>query len=149
MRRLLVACILLVAAETAALACSCLAPPSPWTPQARTFAREAVRNAVAIVDVEVLSAYDQRRGRGERVRVTRTQYGRAPDVFEIERGPMARGAACDLLLDAGQRRTVILYAAGSSTRLRPRYRIQNLCSDYLVGDRYLPITLEEARRRSA
>ena len=145
MRRLLVACILLVAAETAALACSCLAPPSPWSPQARTFAREAVRNAVAIVEVEALSGYDLRRSRGERVRLLRARFGRAPETFEIERSEFT---SCDVVLEAGNRRTIILYPAESSTRLRPRYRIQGACSDYLVGDRYLPVTLEEARRRA-
>ncbi len=54
MRRLWLGLVAAAALETAALACSCIAPGTPE--ESRTFARDAVRNAVAIVDADVLSA---------------------------------------------------------------------------------------------
>ena len=53
MRFFLAGLLLVAAAEGAALACSCVAPGTPE--ESRGFAREAVRNAVAIVEVDVLS----------------------------------------------------------------------------------------------
>ena len=147
MRHLLLGLALIASAEGTALACSCLAPGTPA--ESRAMAREAVAQASAIVEVEVISGYDERSGRGERVRVLRTLFGEAPANFEIARNHPPSSASCDIDLPQGQRRVLILYPpeAGGS---RPcgRSRIQNLCSDYLVqSPDFLAMTLEEARRR--
>ena len=138
MRHLLLAVLLVAAAETAALACSCMAPGEPE--ESRAFAREAVRNAVAIAEIEVVSDY-RPGGPGERVRLRRLLWGEAPPEFELQRREFASSASCDLLLDRGQRKVVIL-----SPGRNGRFVIQSLCSDFLVSDDYLDITLEEARR---
>lgn len=133
---------------TAALACSCVAPSSPA--QSREFARSAVEHAVAIVEIRVLSAYDARSQRGERVQVRRVLWGRAPNRFELERGPSPSSASCDLLFRAGERRYMILYPAERRTRGGPaRFRPHGLCTDHLVqAPGHRAILLEEARRRS-
>ena len=145
MRRLLTGLLLIVAAEGAALACSCIAPGTPE--QSRPMAREAVRDAVAIVEADVLSEY-RRGGLGEQVRVRRVLWGRAPREFRIERREFASSASCDLLLTRGQRKVLILYPAPTRRRGGRRFTIQNLCSDFLLSDRgHLAVTLQEARRR--
>ena len=134
------ALLLMAAAESAALACSCLAPGTPE--DSRTFAREAVRNAVAIVEVEVLSEY-RPGGDGERVRIVRTLWGEAPGEVRLARSEFASGASCDLLLAPGQRKLLILSRGQGG-----RFVMQNLCSDFLLGDGgYLDVTLDEARHR--
>ncbi len=110
-------------------------------------AREVVKNAVAIVEVDVLSEY-RSGGRGERVRLRRTLFGRAPSSFAIQRGPHASDASCDLLLRKGQRKVLILSNPAGNRFTGLRFHIQSLCSDYLTSDRgYLAVTLQEARRR--
>jgi hypothetical protein len=136
---------LAVAAETAALACSCAAPGT--AAESRVAAREAVRGAVAIVQVEVLAGYDQQRRRGEQLRVKRTLFGRAPATVELYRPSAPSSAGCDLELGRSQRRVLILYPAPGGFFSGRRYRTQSLCSDYLTSPFYLPITLQEARRR--
>jgi len=134
------ALLLVAVAEGAALACSCLAPGTPE--DSRVFAREAVRNAVAIVEVDVLSEY-RPGGEGELVRVVRTLWGEAPRDVRLARSEFASGASCDLLLAAGQRKLLILSRGQGG-----RFVMQNLCSDFLLGDGgYLDVTLDEARRR--
>lgn len=141
MAKLLIGLLLLLGLEAGAWACSCV--PTGPAEQSRQEAREALKGAVAIVEVDVLSEHQFGRASGERVRVRRTLFGRAPRQFEIARRPSASSASCDLLLAKGQRKTVILYPAG-----RARFRIQTLCSDYLVGaPSHLAITLQEARWR--
>ncbi len=139
MRKLVLGLAALFAAETAALACSCLPPDTPA--QSRAAAREAVQDAIAIVEVDVLSEHQFGRSGGERVRVRRTLWGRVPGNFRIARQPSASSASCDVLLTRGQRKTLIV------RRSREGYGIQSLCSDYLTQPEYLPITLQEARRR--
>ena len=146
MRNWIVGALIFVAAETVAIACSCMAPGSPE--QSRPAAREAVRNASAIVEVDVLSGYDQQYRRGERVTVRRTLFGRAPARFEVYRLNSPSSASCDIELTRGERRILILYPAPRRMWGQTRYRIQSLCSDYLTErSRYLPVTLQEARRR--
>jgi hypothetical protein len=141
MGKLLIALVLVFGLEAQLLACSCVPPDLPE--RSRQAARDAVKGAVAIVEVVALRDYDFRSGRGERVRVLRTHFGRAPRQFEIARRTSASSASCDLLLGKGQRKTLILYPAG-----RSRFRIQSLCSDFLVGaPGHLAITLQEARAR--
>ena len=149
MRTFVYAVLLIAAAESAALACSYIAPGPPE--EMRPMARQAVERAVAIVEADVLSEY-RVGGPGERVRVRRVLWGDAPTEFQIARGEFASSASCDLLLTRGERKVLILYPAdggdGLGRRLGPgRFTIQSLCSDFLLSDRgYLDITLEEARR---
>jgi hypothetical protein len=146
MRRWLIGLALALAAETAALACSCIAPGTPE--QSRSMAREVVANAVAIVEVQALSGY-RYGGGGERVRLGRTLWGKAPArEFRIERRDHASSAACDLLLERGQKKLLILYPATDRRQRGKAYRMQSLCSDYLLSGRFLRVTLEEARRRA-
>jgi hypothetical protein len=52
------------------------------------------------------------------------------------------------LLERGQRKLLILYPAADRRQRGKVYRVQSLCSDYLLSDRgFLQVTLEEARRR--
>ena len=147
MRKLLLGLSLILGLEAAALACSCVAPESPQA--SRGIAREVVRNAVAIVEVDVLSDYRAGRGgAGEAVRLRRTLFGSAPKTFRIQRGPSASDASCDLLLRKGQRKVLILSKPVGNRFTGRRFQIQSLCSDYLTSDRgYLAVTLQEARRR--
>lgn len=150
MRSFFYALLLIAAAESAALACSCIAPGPPES--MRPMARQAVERAVAIVEADVLSEY-RVGGPGERVRVRRILWGEAPPEFRIARGEFASSASCDLLLTRGDRKLLIVYPVRQGDGLgRPlgpgRFTIQDLCSDFLLSDRgYLQVTLEEARRR--
>ena len=151
MRKLLTGLLLILAAEGAALACSCIAPGTPE--ESREIAREIVRNAVAIVEVDVLSEY-RVGGEGELVRVRNVLWGQAPREFRIARGEFASSSSCDLLLERGQRKHLILYPVGQGEFAERRsgrgdFEIHSLCSDFLLSDRgYLAVTLEEARRRN-
>ena len=89
----------------------------------------------------MLTSYDERSQAGERLRVRRLLWGRAPATLTLERQGRPQSAACELGFEAGERRVIILYGAGS-TSLRPH----NLCSEYLVRPNYLPVLLREARR---
>jgi hypothetical protein len=144
MRKFLIGMALLAAAETAALACSCIAPGTPG--ESRPLAREALKDAVAIVEGEALSEYRPGRA-GERVRVRRVLWGKAPKEFAVERGAFDSSASCALLLERGKRKILILHPARSAARAGGRFRIQSLCSDFLVSERgFLAMTLQEARR---
>jgi hypothetical protein len=145
MRNWIIAAALIAAIEGVALACSCIAPGTPE--ETRGMARETVRQAVAIVDVQVLSDYDERMRQGERVQVRRTLFGRAPASFRVYRRGAPNSAACELELNKGERRVLILYRPKRASWLASDYAVHNLCSDYLVRQPYLPITLQEARRR--
>jgi hypothetical protein len=145
LRKLLVGLGLFLSLEAAALACSCMAPGPPGV--SRAMARQAVANAVAIVEVDVLSEY-RTGGPGERVRLHRTLFGVALKTFHIRRGPFASDASCDLLLRQGQRKVLILSKPSGNRFTGQHFQIQSLCSDYLTSDRgYLSVTLQEARRR--
>lgn len=145
MRNLLLGLSLILGLEAAALACSCMAPGSPEA--SRSMARQAMVNAVAVVEVDVLSEY-RPGGPGELVRLRRTLFGDAPKTFRIQRGSFASGASCDLLLRKGERKVLILSEPGENRFTGKRFQIQSLCSDYLTSDRgYLAVTLQEARRR--
>jgi hypothetical protein len=145
MRTFLIGLALAVGAETAALACSCGGPETPA--ESRPTAREFVKKAVAIVEVQALSGYHPS-GVGERVRVRRTLWGKAPKEFQIERQEGADSASCDLLLGKGRRKLLILYPAQYPRQPGRQFGMQDLCSDYLLSDRgFLKVVLEEARRR--
>jgi hypothetical protein len=146
MRRFLIPLLLLVAAEGSALACSCIRPPTDPVQQ-RVHAREVARGALALVEVELVSAYDARRGRGERLRVRRTLAGRAPAVFEVERTHAPSSASCDMGFERGRRTWVVLYAPRMRGRT-VRYRISASCTGYmLAGAAFRSELAAQMRRR--
>ena len=129
MRNALLAAAALIGAESAALACSCVATEDPA--ELETFAAEAAKNAVAVVEVEALTSFEQT-GTGERMRVVRTLAGRAPAEFQVQRGPFPSSASCDVLYSPGQRDLVILYPASEPQVAGALYRVSGLCSDHML-----------------
>ncbi len=127
---------------TAALACSCLATDDPQ--QLTSFAADAAKGAIALVEVETLLAYQDSKGAGDRMRVVRTLAGEAQAEFRVERGKFASGASCDLLLDRGQRAVVILYPATPASSGSPVYRISGLCTGVLLDK---PVFRDAVSRR--
>jgi hypothetical protein len=145
MRRLLLPLLVLIAGESAALACSCIRPPTDPAQQ-RTHARQVARGALALVEVELVTPYDQRLGRGERLRVRRTLAGRAPAVFEVERRHAPSSASCDVEFQRGARTWVVLYAPqmrGGSVR----YRVSASCTGYMLADAAFRAQLAAQMRR--
>lgn len=131
--RFLLAALLLVAAETAAFACSCMRPSSPE--EVQRLARDVSVGAVALVEVEVLAPFIVPHGRGEQMRVRRILAGRAAPAFEVERIGAPSSASCDLEFTRGQRVTLILYPPQRRVRTRtPRYRISGLCTSHLMEE---------------
>ena len=135
MKLALLALTALVALPTAAIACSCVDTKDPA--ELREFAGDAVRGAVALVEVEAMTSYDVMKDEGEKVRVVRTLAGKAPESFQVTRRRFASGATCDDVFSAGDHvmealsfkpRLVILYPeAGSAS-----YRISSLCTNLLL-----------------
>lgn len=146
MRRFLLPLLLLVAAETSALACSCIRPPTDPAQQ-RVHARQVARGALALVEVELDSPYDERLGRGERLRVRRTLAGRAPAVFEVERHHSPSSAACDVEFQRGTRTWVVLYAPQMRGRAI-RYRVSASCTGYMLANAAFRTVLIVEMRRS-
>ena len=132
MPRLPLVLLLFLAGESAALACSCLPPPTDPAQQ-RLHAREAARGALALVEVDLVSPYDRRLGRGERLRVRRTLAGRAPALFEVDRHHPPSSASCDVEFRRGARTWVVLYAPRMRGRTI-RYRVSASCTGYMLAD---------------
>ena len=131
---LFLATALIATAETAALACTCIALPSDAGQQA-SLAQDVADGAVALVEVELDRAYDAAAGRGERLRVVSTLAGTAPPLVEIERDGVPNGAGCDVEFATGRRTIVMLYpartpAAAGETRLR----LGDSCLTALLAD---------------
>ncbi len=149
MRRFLPGLLLIFAAEGVALACSCVqAPTDPQ--EARTLGRRIARDAIALVEVELLVPYDGLRNRGEQMRVRRTLAGRAPARFQVERRGPPSSAACDLEFQPGRRALILLFPP----QLRPAptmasYRVSTSCTAYLLADPTIRATVaaELDRRR--
>ena len=118
----------IVAAETAAIACSCIATDDPT--ELRRFAAEAAQGAVALVEAEAVTSFEATRT-GERMRVIRTLAGNAPAEFTVERGPSPSSASCDVLYNVGDRAIIILYPAegGGAGSV---YRTSGLCSVHML-----------------
>lgn len=131
----------LMAVPTAALACSCLATDDPA--ELRRLAPDAVRNAVALVEVETLVPFHESDGAGDRMRVVRTLAGAAAAEFRVKRGPFPSGASCDQLFDKGQKAVVILYPAEPSASGLPVYSISGLCTGLLLEK---PVFRDEIER---
>ena len=146
MVRLFLLPFLFLAAESAALACSCIVPPTDPA-EIRGHARETARGALALVEVELVSPYDERLGRGERLRVRRTLAGRAPAVFEVERHHPPSSASCDVEFQPGGRTWLVLYAPQMRGRTT-RYRVSASCTGYmLAGARFRAELAAQMRRR--
>jgi len=133
MRRFLAALLILVAAESAALACSCMQVPRD--PAQRTaMARQVAADAVALVEVELIAPYE-RPGRGERLRVRRTLAGRAPGTFTLERNRAPSGASCDVRFGSEGRTLILLYPPHGPVNSRgPVYRTSASCTAYMLSD---------------
>ena len=71
----------LLALPSAAIACSCMDTDDPV--QLRELADDAPRGAVALAEVEAITAYDPMKSAGETVRVTRTLAGEVPSNFQV------------------------------------------------------------------
>jgi hypothetical protein len=145
MRRFLLPLLLLVAAETSALACSCMMPPTDPA-QRRSFAREAARGALALVEVELAAPYGERLGQGERLWVRRTLAGRAPAAFEVERHHPPSSASCDVEFRRGARTLVLLYAPRMRGRAI-RYRVSASCTGHMLADAAFRAELVAQMRR--
>jgi hypothetical protein len=145
MRRFLLPLLLLVAAETSGLACSCIRPPTDPAQQ-RVHAREVARGALALVEVELVAPYDERLGRGERLRVRRTLAGRAPSAFEVERAHAPSSASCDVGFQRGTRAWIVLYAPRMRGRT-VRYRISASCTGYMLAGAAFRAELAAQMRR--
>ena len=143
MRYAAMAAAALLASESAALACSCLATDDPA--ELKRFAAEAAEDAVALVEVEALTSYQQTPA-GEQMRVIRTLGGSAPAEFRIERGPAPSSASCDILYEPGQRDVIILYPATQEPNAAPVFRASGLCMDHLLDK---PVFLDALRARMA
>ncbi len=131
MRRFLAALLILLGAESAALACSCMRTPSDPA-QRVAMAREVVAGAVALVEVELAAPY-QGPGRGERLRVRRTRAGRAPAAFTVERNRAPSSAACDV--EFNRRMLILLYPPrGAANARTPVYRVSASCTTYMLVD---------------
>jgi hypothetical protein len=144
MQRLLLSLLLFLAGEGAALACSCLRP-STDPAQQRVHARQVAQGALALVEVELVSPYDARLGRGERLRVRRTLAGRAPAVFEVERHHAPSSASCDVEFQPRARTWLVLYAPQMRGG-RTRYRISASCTGYWLSDAAFRSNLVAAMR---
>ncbi len=145
MPRLPLALLLFLAGESAALACTCIRPPTDPAQQ-RVHAREVARGALALVEVELAAPYDPRAGRGERLRVRRTLAGRAPAVFEVERNHPPSSASCDVEFQRGARTWVVLYAPELRGRT-VRYRVWASCTGYMLANAAFRAELAARMRR--
>ncbi|HEX8572784.1 MAG TPA: hypothetical protein VF759_08535 [Allosphingosinicella sp.] len=143
MRHKLLALLLAAAAETAALACSCRQPPDSDSGR-RRLAAELAEGAAALVEVELARPYDDRTGRGERLRVRRTLAGRAPPVVDLERHGRPQSAACEQEFAPGRSRIVILYPP---LRLGGGHRVASSCTTFLLADPPMLEAVTEAMRR--
>lgn len=142
----LLAAAALIAAETAAIACSCMDTDDPE--QLRQLAAEVAKDVVAMVEVETLVSFDESKGAGDRMRVVRTLAGGGVEAeFRVARRPFASSASCDLLFEKGQRDIVLLYAPPDSAGNEPRYRISGLCTAHLLDKK--PFRDEVARLMAA
>ena len=131
MRHFVLALLLVAGAEAAALACSCIRPPTEQAERER-LARDVAEGAIALVEAELVRPYDAGSARGERLRVRRILAGQAPRQIEIERDGPPSSVSCDVEFRRRDRVLVLLYPprqAGSG-----RYRLADSCLTYLLAD---------------
>ena len=141
----LLAAAALIAAETAAIACSCLNTDDPA--KLKAMAPDAAKGAVAIVEVETILTFDESKGAGDRMRVVKALAGqRLSGKFRVERGDFPSSASCDLLFEKGQRDVVLLYPAPGPSGAEPVYRTSGLCTAHLLDK---PVFRNEVARLMA
>lgn len=145
MPRPLLLLLLFLAGESAALACSCIRPPTDPAQQ-RAHAREVARGALALIEVELVAPYDGRKGHGERLRVRRTLAGRAPAAFEVERRHAPSSASCDVEFQPRARTWLVLYAPQIRGRT-VRYRVSATCTGYMLANAAFRAELAAQMRR--
>ncbi|HEY5721614.1 MAG TPA: hypothetical protein VIT45_04760 [Allosphingosinicella sp.] len=133
MRFLFLALCLLIGLESVASACSCRRSPRDEASRQALAARIA-KESTALVEVELVSPYDPRTGRGERLRVRRVLAGRAGPTVEVERLRRPQGAACDIVFHATGRRVVALQPALHPEKGRPLHRVGGSCTAILLAD---------------
>jgi len=124
---------LIAAAETAAIACTCIALPTEAA-ERRRLAADVADGAVALVEVELDRPYDPATGAGERLRVVNTLAGQAPAAVAVERDGPPDTERCDLQFRAGERVIVMLYPARAPAAGEARFRLADRCLTQLVGD---------------
>ena len=147
MKKLLIGLAMLVGAEGAAQACSCM-PLTGDPAQMRQLANELAQGAVALVDVDVRSGYNPRTRRGELMRVRQTVAGRAPRDFRIARQGAPSSAACDVEYQAGSNALVLLYRADRPmVRGQRQFRDGGLCVSMFLHNAQFRQMLIEAMRR--
>jgi len=145
MKYWLLAAATLIAAETAAIACSCLNTDDPV--ELKALAVDAAKDAVAMVEVETVVPFAESNGAGDRMRVVQPLAGSAvPAEFRVARSGFPSSASCDLLLAKGQRDVVLLYAAPGQSGAGPVYRVSGLCTAHLLDK---PLFREEVARHLA
>ena len=118
-----------LATPSAALACSCVYSENP--DELRALAKDAIPNAVALVEAETIQTFADSQGAGDRIRIIRTLAGSASGEFRVERGSFPSGASCDQLYEQGQRAVMILYKPAQAAG-EPKYRISGLCTAGLL-----------------
>ena len=134
MRKLMLAILMAAAAETAALACTCIPIPTDAA-QRQSIASDVAAGALALVEVELVAPYDPASGRGERLRVVQTVAGSAPTLFEAERARAPSSASCDVEFRSGERVMVLLYPPYvAGTGAEPRLRLADNCLTHLLAD---------------
>jgi len=125
---------LIATAETAAIACTCIALPSDAAERAG-LARDVADGAVALVEVELDRPYGAAPGRGERLRVVGTLAGAAPALVEVERDGPPSSAGCDVEFASGRRTIVMLYPARAAGETgEAKFRLGDACLTQLVSD---------------
>ncbi len=146
MRHLLLALCLLAGLETAASACSCRSQPRDEA-ERRALAARIASEATTLVEVELVSGYDARTGRGERLRVRRVLAGRAGPIVEVERLRRPQSAACDLVFPAGRRRIIALSPPLHAVKGRPLHRVSSSCTALIISDPAMQRAVIAAMRR--
>ena len=157
MRNVLLALGLAFALESAAQACSCLGPQD--VQQKREWARNMLKVAIAVVEVERIADPDSEAASGERYRVVRRYVGKAPATFSVDgSGPET---TCDDVLQPGERKIVFLYdprpyrqgIGGAALRKRAadsppsNYLFGGMCQRLFIDQAgNLQLILEEARK---
>jgi hypothetical protein len=133
MRFMLLAFCLLAGLETAASACSCRGKPRDEASR-QLLAESIAKESIALVEVELVSPYDPRTGRGERLRVLRVLAGRAGPIVEVERHRRPQSAACDMVFHAGYKEVIALQPALHPDKGRRLRRVGSSCTALLLSD---------------
>lgn len=129
-----IAMLAVAGAETAALACTCIALPTDAA-ERRALAGDVAEGAVALVEVELDRPYDSATRRGERLRVVNTLAGQAPAAVDVERDGPPNTAGCDVEFRRGERVIVMLYPPRAAAQAgEARFRLADSCLTQLVAD---------------